>query len=174
MTDETSAAIRETRKDWMTEHREMYLRSGGREGHIMDIAAVGGHSFTTHCLIRYTGRKTGRVFITPLIYGDIGGEVVICASKGGADEHPAWYVNIREQAEVEFQVATQAFRGTWREPEGAERDKVWAFMVDVFPSYTRYQQTTERLIPLVMMKPVEPIAVFTEADATGVRSFAAG
>jgi deazaflavin-dependent oxidoreductase (nitroreductase family) len=170
MSDETSAAIRATRTDFMTEHRAMYLRSGGAEGHIMDITAVGGHPFTTHCLIRYTGRKSGKVFITPLIYGDIGGEVVIVASKGGADEHPAWYLNIRDSDQVEFQVATQAFRGTWRSPEGAERDKVWAFMVEVFPSYARYQASTQRRIPLVMMTPAEPIPVFQESDATGMRS----
>ena len=110
MTDESSAAIRETRRDWISEHREMYFRSGGAQGHIMDITAVGGHSFTTHCLIKYTGRKSGKVFITPLIYGDIGGEVVIVASKGGADQHPAWYLNIRDSKEVEFQIGTQAFR----------------------------------------------------------------
>ena len=112
MTDATSAEITVVRRDWMTEHREMYLRSGGVQGHIMDIAAVGGHGFTTHCMIKYVGRKSGKVFITPLIYGDIGGEVVIVASKGGADQHPAWYVNIRDSDEVEFQIGTQAFRAT--------------------------------------------------------------
>lgn len=169
MSDESAAAIRDTRKDFITEHREMYLRSGGAQGHILDITAVGGHSFTTHCMIRYTGRKSGKVFITPLIYGDIGGEVVIVASKGGADQHPAWYLNIRDSDQVEFQIATQAFRGTWREPEGAERDRIWAFMVEVFPAYAQYQASTERRIPLVMMKAVEPIPVFREADATGTR-----
>lgn len=171
MSDTSSAAIRETRRDWITEHREMYLRSGGAQGHIMDITPVGGHVFGTHCLIKYKGRKTGKIFITPLIYGDIGGEVVICASKGGADEHPAWYLNIQGSKEVEFQVATQAFRATWREPQGAEREKVWAFMVDNFPSYATYQKSTDRQIPLVMMKPIAPIDVFKESDATGTRQF---
>jgi deazaflavin-dependent oxidoreductase (nitroreductase family) len=171
MSDESSAEIRETRKDWITEHREIYLKSGGAEGHIMDITAVGGHSFTTHCLIKYTGRKSGKVFITPLIYGDIGGEVVIVASKGGADDHPAWYLNIKDADHAEFQIATQAFRATWREPEGAEREKVWNFMVDVFPAYANYQASTDRKIPLLMMKAVEPIPVFKETDATGTRQF---
>ncbi len=171
MTDETSAAIRETRRDWITEHREMYLRSGGAQGHIMDITAVGGHGFTTHCLIKYTGRKSGKVFITPLIYGDIGGEVVIVASKGGADNHPAWYLNIHDSTEVEFQIATQAFRARWREPVGDEYTKIWNFMVDVFPAYTNYQASTARKIPLVMMKAIEPISVFKESDATGTRQF---
>lgn len=169
MSNDSSAEIRDARKDFMTEHREMYLRSGGAEGHIMDITPVGGHSFTTHCMIKYTGRKSGKTFITPLIYGDIGGEVVIVASKGGADHHPAWYLNIRESDTVEFQVATQAFRGTWREPQGEERAKVWAFMTDVFPSYIGYQQSTDREIPLVMMKAVESIPVFKAEDATGER-----
>ncbi len=171
MTDATSAEITVVRRDWMTEHREMYLRSGGVQGHIMDIAAVGGHGFTTHCMIKYVGRKSGKVFITPLIYGDIGGEVVIVASKGGADQHPAWYVNIRDSDEVEFQIGTQAFRATWREPADEERPKIWNFMVDVFPSYATYQVNTERQIPLVMMKPITPVDVFKETDATGTRQF---
>src|SRR5688572_21272633 len=171
MSDDTSATIREARKDWVVEHRELYLRSGGAEGHIMDITPVGGHSFTTHCLIKYTGRKSGKIYITPLIYGDIGGEVVIVASKGGADTNPDWYLNIRDSEQVEFQIATQAFRATWREPQGAERDKVWAFMVDVFPSYANYQASTDRQIPLVMMKAVDEIPVFKESDATGMRQF---
>jgi deazaflavin-dependent oxidoreductase (nitroreductase family) len=169
MSDESSAQIRDTRKDWMTQHREMYLQSGGAKGHIMDLTAVGAHSFGSHCMIKYRGRKSGKVFITPLCYGAIGGEVVIVASKGGADEHPAWYLNIRDTTEVEFQIATQAFRATWREPTGAERDKVWDFMVSCYPFYANYQASTERQIPLVMMKPVAEIDVFKESDATGVR-----
>ena len=171
MSNESSAAISEVRRDWVAEHRDMYLRSGGAEGHIMDITAVGGRNFATHCLIKYKGRKSGKTFITALCYADIGGEVVLCASKGGADVHPEWYLNLIAAPEVEFQVATQAFRGTWREPEGAEREKVWAFMADCFPFYTTYQQSTSRVLPLVMMKAVEPIPVFKEADATGHRQY---
>lgn len=171
MSNDSSAVIRDARRDWVVEHRESYLRSGGAQGHIMDVSAVGGHAFTTHCMIRYRGRKSGKTFITPLIYGDIGGEVVIVASKGGADEHPAWYLNIKGGSEIEFQVATQAFRATWREPAGEERDRVWDFMVQVFPSYANYQASTARRIPLVMMKPVESLPVFKESDADGIRQF---
>lgn len=171
MSDESSAEIRDARKDWVVDHRETYLRSGGARGHIMDLTAVGGHPFTTHCLIKYRGRKSGKTFITPLCYGDIGGEVVIVGSKGGADHHPDWYLNLRQADQVEFQIATQAFRGTWREPEGAEREKVWNFIIDNFPPYATYQASTERQLPLVMMKAVEEIEVFNESDATGQRQF---
>ena len=150
--------------EWAQEHRKLYLQSGGTHGHIMDITGAGGYPFGTHCLIRYKGRKSGRTMITGLCYGDIGGEVVICASKGGAPESPQWYHNIRAAETVDFQIATQAFRATWREPEGDEREKVWDFMADCFPFYNQYQQRTDREIPLLMMKAVEPLAVFSVAD----------
>jgi deazaflavin-dependent oxidoreductase (nitroreductase family) len=150
--------------EWVKEHRKLYLRSGGAQGHIMDITGAGGHAFGTHCLIRYTGRKSGRTYINGLSYADIGGEVVICASKGGADTPPHWYHNIRASDTIDVQIATQAFRATWREPEGAEREKVWAFMVDCYPFYADYQTRTERPIQLIMMKCVEAIPVFSEAD----------
>jgi deazaflavin-dependent oxidoreductase (nitroreductase family) len=94
---------------------------------------------------------------------------VIVASKGGADSHPAWYLNIAHSDEVEFQVATQAFRASWREPEYSEREKLWNIVVDNYPFYADYQASTERQIPLVVMRPVKEIPVFRAEDATGVR-----
>lgn len=169
MSDETSAATSAVRRDWASEHRDMYLQSGGAEGHIMDITPVGGRAFATHCMIRYTGRKSGKVFITPLCYADIGGEVLVCASKGGADHHPAWYLNVADAPEIDFQIATQAFRATWRELQGTEREKVWSFLIDCHPFYANYQASTSRILPLVMMKAITPIPVFKPSDATGIR-----
>ena len=171
MSDESSAAISAVRKDWVAEHREMYLASGGTEGHIMDIRPVGGPYLGTHLLIRYRGRKSGKTFITGLCYGAIGGEAVVVGSKGGADTHPEWYLNIKAAETIDFQIATQAFRATWREPAGTEREAVWDFMVKCFPFYAQYQASTERQLPLIMMQAVEPIEVFKEGDATGHRQY---
>ena len=145
-------------------HLTSYLRSGGREGHVVDGRPSGAYLFGTTCLIRYRGRKSGRTMITPLSYADRGGEVIIVGSKGGSDAHPAWYLNVVAGETVDFQIATQAFRATWREPEGAERQKIWDFMVDCYPFYATYQTRTSRQIPMVMMKAIEPIPVFREAD----------
>jgi deazaflavin-dependent oxidoreductase (nitroreductase family) len=162
MSDATMAEIAKARRNWKDDHLGMYLRSGGAEGHIVDVSDIGGHQFTTTLLLRVVGRKSGKTRINPLIYGDTGGEVVIVASKGGADHHPAWYLNIKESKEVRFQIATQAFRGRWREPQGAERAKVWEFMVGIFPPYQKYQASTRREIPLVMFSAEEPIDIFKE------------
>jgi deazaflavin-dependent oxidoreductase (nitroreductase family) len=169
MSNESAAAITAVRKDWAMEHRARYLSSGGADGHIEDLTAVGGRPFATNCLIKYVGRKSGKTFITGLCYADIGGEIVVCASKGGADHHPDWYLNLIDRPEIDFQIATQAFRGRWREPAGAERDKVWSFFIDCHPFYAKYQASTPRILPLVMMTAVEAIPVFTAEDATGIR-----
>jgi deazaflavin-dependent oxidoreductase (nitroreductase family) len=148
------------RRNWMAEHLRSYLQSGGADGHIVDLSAIGGHAFTTTLLLRTLGRRSGDVRIAPLIYGDIGGEVVIVASKGGADVHPAWYVNLKSTPEVGFQIGCQAYAANWREPQDAERAAIWAFMEKVYPPYTEYQRATRRTIPLVMLSSRKSIEVF--------------
>jgi deazaflavin-dependent oxidoreductase (nitroreductase family) len=163
----SDAAAKTALQTFIGEHLTAYLRSGGAEGHVVDGEGSGAYRFGTTCLIRYAGRRSGRTMITPLSYADRGGEVIVVGSKGGSDTHPAWYLNLVAAREVDFQIATQAFRATWREPAGAERRKIWDFMVDCYPFYGIYEKRTSRQIPLVMMKPVEAIPVFSEADMAG-------
>jgi deazaflavin-dependent oxidoreductase (nitroreductase family) len=153
--------------DHIASHRKAYLSSGGAQGHILDGRSMGGPYLGTNLLLKFHGRKSGKTFITPLSYGIFGGEVVIVASKGGSPEHPNWNLNLREAPSVEFQLATQAFRGTWREPQGAEREKVWDFITGYYPFYAKYQASTSRIIPVVLIQPTEEIPVFKESDITG-------
>lgn len=164
MSDDSSAAMFATGVDWLAGHRREYLQSGGARGHILDLTFSGGLPFSPHLLLAYVGRKSGKRYINPLFYGAVGGEVVIVGSKGGADRHPDWYLNLIARPEVRFQIGTQAFLGTWREPEGEERAYVWDFMVRNNPSFARYQSTTTRQIPLVLLQRTEEIPVFKEGD----------
>jgi len=155
----TMTEVERATLEFVARHRNQYLSTGGREGHVLDYRHLGGHRFTTCLLLETVGRKSGERRVTPLIYGDTGGEVVVVASKGGADVHPAWYFNILEMSEVTIQIGSQAFRCTWRIPDGVEREAVWAFMEDLYPPYRDYQAATDRLIPLVMFQPGEEIPV---------------
>ena len=161
MADADADEIREQRADWADEHRAAYLNSGGARGHILDLSDVGGRVFTTNCLIRYRGRTSGQTYVKPLIYGNFGGELVIVASKGGADQHPQWYQNIQAGSGLDVQVATQAYEASWREPDDEERHEVWAYMTHLYPPYITYQQSTSRRIPLVMLTLGTPVDVFT-------------
>jgi deazaflavin-dependent oxidoreductase (nitroreductase family) len=156
----TMTEVERATLEFVTRHRDSYISSGGREGHILDYRHLGGHRFTTCLLLETIGRKSGERRITPLIYGDTGGEVVIVASKGGADVHPAWYVNLKAMDEVTFQIGGQAFRASWREPKGEERARIWAFMADLYPPYRDYQAATKREIPIVCLVPGDAVDVF--------------
>ena len=145
---------------WIGEHTQTYLRSGGLDGHILDMTMLGGHSFTPTLLLKTVGRKSGDVRYAPVIYGCIGGKVVVIASRGGADIHPAWYLNIEAAGEVLFQIGGQAFRGTWREAQGEERSQLWAFMRQVYPPYDDYAAKTDRAIPVMVITAADTIPAF--------------
>lgn len=147
--------------EFVARHRDTYLSSGGCEGHILDYRHLGGHRFTTTLLLETIGRKSGERRITPLIYGDTGGEVVIVASKGGADVHPAWYSNLTAMEAATIQIGGQAFRATWREPAGEERLAIWRFMSELYPPYRDYQAATQREIPVLCFAPGDEVAVLT-------------
>jgi deazaflavin-dependent oxidoreductase (nitroreductase family) len=158
MENDISEAERE-RRAYAADHLDRYLRSGGADGHIVDGQDSGGHRFTATLLLRYPGRKSGRTITTPLVYGSIGGEVVIAASRG-PDVPPAWYLNVVASKEVSFQIGGQAFRASWREPGSAESEAVWRFMESVFPPYRKIRAAANRDIPLVMLQPIEEIERF--------------
>ena len=147
--------------DFVNEHRASYLASGGTTGHIVDLTHAGARGFLPTLLLKTVGRRSGKPLIVPLIYGFYGDEWVVVGSKGGALEHPAWFLNLQGQANVEFQVATQGFKGTWRVAEGEERASIWAYMQQLFPPYATYQQAAkDRIIPLVLLKPVAQVPAF--------------
>ena len=146
-----------SRLDFISKHLGDYLTSGGAKGHIIDFSVIGGLPFTTTLLLETLGRKSGERRIAPLIYGNNGGEVVIIASKGGADIHPGWYFNLQPGREVTIQIATQAFRATWREARGDERERLWEFMAGLFPPYRDYRTATRRIIPVIVLQPGDAV-----------------
>lgn len=156
----TVTEVEATRADWVSEHIAGYLSSGGRTGQVVDFTPIGGHWFSTTLLLKSIGRKSGQPRITALTYGSIDGRVVIIASKGGADIHPAWYHNLQGCETVDIQIGGQALRARWHEAEGEERADLWAFMERVYPPYGDYQAGTKRRLPLLVLEPFEEIAPF--------------
>ncbi|MBV9996165.1 MAG: nitroreductase family deazaflavin-dependent oxidoreductase [Caulobacteraceae bacterium] len=151
---------------WAKQQLANYIDTGGVKGHVEDMSFIGGHRFETMLLIRYAGRKSGRTMIISLGYCQFGPEIAIIASLGGSDVHPQWYLNIKAGAPLAFQVATQAFACTWREPVGDEREELWRWMVRANPIWGTYRKATTRELPLLLLKPLEEIPVFTRADLT--------
>lgn len=100
-------------------------------------------------LITTIGAKSGQRRTNPLMYLPDGDRIVIIASAGGADKDPAWYRNLRANPEIVVEVGTEQYEGIAVPAEGAERDQLFARMVDVAPGFAEYQAKTSRVIPVV-------------------------
>ena len=147
--------------EFVENHLTAYIATQGTRGHLVNFSHVGVDAILPTLLLKTLGRKSGKELIVPLIYGTCHGEWVVIASKGGAPTHPAWFLNLKDQEEVQFQVATEAFNATWRIAEGDERSELWAFMAKHYPPYNDYLLTAgEREIPVVILKPTTRCLAF--------------
>ncbi len=126
------------------EHVKRYRATDGAEGHEWRGAHV--------LLLTTTGRRSGDEHTTPLIYSERDGDYVIVASRGGAPSHPAWYLNLDADPEVEVQVLSDRFPARARTAAGEERSRLWKLMTESWPAYNDYQAKTEREIPLVVLE----------------------
>jgi deazaflavin-dependent oxidoreductase (nitroreductase family) len=102
-----------------------------------------------------TGRKSGKahaVMLTSPVQEDE--TVVIVASRGGGDNHPAWFLNLRDNPDVEV-----AYKGEAKKPMKAviasadERARLWPEVTKAYKGYAGYQEKTDREIPLVLLTP---------------------
>ena len=138
--------------DWIKDHLKRYIESDGADGHLWDASDAGGEGMLTTLLLTTTGRKSGLSLTLPLIYDKTDTGYCIIASKGGAPDHPAWYLNLVADPNVHVQVAADKFDAVARVAEGEERARLWEQMVGVYPPYTDYQAATEREIPVVVLE----------------------
>ena len=109
-------------------------------------------------LLHTRGRKSGREYVTPMMYlasDDAGGAIYVFASKGGAPDNPDWYDNLLAAGEATVERGTGTFRVTVRELDGGERDKVYGEQARRYPGFAEYAEKTEgvRTIPVVELTP---------------------
>jgi deazaflavin-dependent oxidoreductase (nitroreductase family) len=127
------------------EHVDRYEATDGREGHDWQ----GG---TKTLILTTKGRKSGEPRKAPLIYGEHDGDLLVVASKGGAPEPPAWYVNLQADPEVEVQVKGDKFKARARDATPEEKPELWKIMAAEWPDYDSYQTKTDRQIPVVVLE----------------------
>lgn len=129
-------------------HRGLLKVTGGKVGWqasdmpVLELTTVG----------RKSGQKRAVMLTSPL---QENGKIVVVASRGGDDQHPAWFLNLRDNPEVEV-----AFKGAPAEPMRAhvasaeERAEMWPRITADHRNYAAYQEKTSREIPLVLLEPI--------------------
>ncbi len=106
-------------------------------------------------LLTTTGAKTGRRTTTPITYFTEGRRYLLVASNFGRDHHPAWFYNVLQDPMVTLEIGTEQFRGRATITEGAERDRLFAYVSEKIPGYRKHQSGTTRIIPVVVIERVE-------------------
>jgi deazaflavin-dependent oxidoreductase (nitroreductase family) len=103
-------------------------------------------------LLLYTkGRRSGKEFLNPLAYYADGDRYLVFASKGGADTHPDWYLNLVAAPTAHIEVGTESFDVQVTELQGEERDRLYAAQAEVMPNFAEYQAKTTRVIPVIAL-----------------------
>jgi deazaflavin-dependent oxidoreductase (nitroreductase family) len=100
-------------------------------------------------LVHHVGAKSGVQRIAPLVMLGEDDRIFVFASKGGADEHPAWYHNLVANPKTTVEVGTETFDVIARVLTGTERDEFYAKQSAVQPQFAEYQRKTTRSIPVV-------------------------
>ena len=129
-------------------HRIVLKATGGKLGGnllkmpVLELTTIG----------RKSGEPRSVMLTAPVVEGD---KLVIVASRGGDDTHPAWFLNLRDHPEVQV-----ALGGKTKAPYLAhvadpdERARLWPLITADHTNYADYQKKTEREIPVVVLEPV--------------------
>ena len=130
-----------------TVHRGLIAVTFGRVG--WSVAGMPALELTT------TGRRSGRprsaMLTAPLTIGD---GLVVVASRGGDDQHPAWFLNLEADPHVRVALGgNPAVPMLARVLDPAERAEAWPQITARYRNYGTYQTRTEREIPLVLLTP---------------------
>ena len=128
-------------------HNVLYRLSGGKVGGKLRNAPV--------LLLTTTGRKSGQPRTNPLLYTGAGNNAyMVIASKGGADKHPFWYLNLQANPLAEVTIGRETRQVRARDAEGEERERLWRALADLNPGYDKYAKKTSRRIPVVVLERV--------------------
>lgn len=126
-------------------HRSLFEISGGRVGG--SVAGMPVVELTT------TGRKSGQkrtTMLTSPLRDDA--KVVLVASYGGDDRHPSWFLNLRDNPEVEILMDGRRRPMHARVASAKEKAALWPKVIARYKGYAQYQTKTHRDIPLVILE----------------------
>jgi len=104
-------------------------------------------------LLTTTGRNTGKQRTKPLCYFEEGRDYVIIASNGGADKHPAWFLNLKNDPRVRVRIKDAEFSAIAEVSEPKSRERLWQKLINLSPYYIKYGNKTRRQIPMILLHP---------------------
>lgn len=115
---------------------------------VLDIAGLPSLTLTV------PGRRSGMPRTTPLLCVPYEGGWLIAGSYFGGPRTPLWVGNLRAAATARIRYGGRDLEVTHAELDGAERARAWSAMLEVWPNYAKYEERTDRHIPVFLLQPV--------------------
>ncbi len=104
-------------------------------------------------LLHTIGARSGKPRTTPVLFTPRGSDLIVVASKAGADHHPAWYHNLMAHPHIDAEVMGHRLRVRAREAHDDERAELWRLVNDNYSGFDTYQRRAgSRRIPLVVLE----------------------
>ena len=130
----------------------LHRGSGGRIGGTWRVGA-GFKKPGPTLLLEHKGRKSGKVFASPLVYMTDGEDVIVVASMGGRDENPQWYYNLVADPEVYIEMGRERRPVRAVVASAEEKERLWPKLVEAYADFDAYKSWTDRDIPVFILKP---------------------
>jgi len=105
------------------------------------------------CVVHMKGAKTGKTRVVPLMHVPYHQGVLLVASLGGADIHPTWYWNLRKNPMIEVFVGSEKLHLKAKQVEDQMKSDLWPLICSCYPDFEKYQQSTQRNIPVFNCQP---------------------
>ena len=102
-------------------------------------------------LLYFKGRKSGQIRRVPLVSVEDGDDLIIVATKGGADHHPTWYLNIDADPNVWVRNKADFYEAIATTLEGEERAVAFEKIKAAMGFFADYEQKTDRVMPVVRL-----------------------
>lgn len=131
---------------WVRDNVLEYEASNGEKG-----GTLPGTPYPV-VVITSVGATSGKLRKNPVMRVERDGAYLAVASKGGADDDPAWADNFRQHPEVELQDKAEKHTYRVRELAGEEREDWWQHAVARWSTYASYQEKTDRQIPIFLLE----------------------
>ena len=109
-------------------------------------------------MLTVLGRKSGVARSTPMLCVPYQGGHLVAGSNFGGPTQPVWVLNVRAADRVTVTVNGRTREAVPRELTGDERAVAWEHMLKTWPNYAKYEERTNRVIPVFWMQPAEQSA----------------
>jgi F420H(2)-dependent quinone reductase len=133
---------------WVRDQVALYESSGGTKGTTLRGMPV--------VVLTTIGARSGKLRKAALMRVEHDGRYAVVASLGGGPKNPVWYANVVANPHVELQDGPDKWDMLAHEATGDEKALWWERAVAAYPDYAKYQQKTDREIPVFVLEPVEP------------------